>query len=502
MPFILDTGAAVSLFPLSLANELDLRFGESDNSPHAKPHTLSGQLEGVMGEIHVNFMTRDLVIPCFFYATSASPSRSPSPRQHVGRRHRIDSRRQRSSSLDAWLFEAEHETDDRMDSHGPCVLGRLGFLNRYKVEINQLECIVSDSSPEYISPNTIESRVADTISSALAGVGRAARIVSSIFRSITIPARFGEHRAAPTAKSRHPAIVEVYLTTKLSDRDLAGFHLHCADILDRGDATGVQWVGHRIECGGTVLRFEAGTLDSIYAALPALMAAFPLFEAVAWERCLERIPAKERGKALEFLTQLECRRRNGRWRVADILGKTFDRFRNARVYRIAEGRRRGFRLDLFTDEDTAGRLLLASSGASSLALTQRDTIIIAGDYHMGDNVNNHGIVVGSALGTRASVTAEQIAAVVSQRLERPGLGEEVVDAIRRALGEVRKTGLPERDSKDAIEAVGQIEEEMRQSTPSAPRLQRWLSALAGVCKPAAEILGSAHAIAKLTSPDK
>ena len=52
----------------------------------------------------------------------------------------------------------------------------------------------------------------------------------------------------------------------------------------------------------------------------------------------------------------EARLKPGRWGMAELLAQVFEKFRDARVYRITERRAKGLRIDLFTDKEVAARL--------------------------------------------------------------------------------------------------------------------------------------------------
>jgi hypothetical protein len=77
-----------------------------------------------------------------------------------------------------------------------------------------------------------------------------------------------------------PAIVGVFLTTELIQEELGCYYFHLGEIHHRGVATGVYFVGHRHEGGGSVLRFQAKSYDEIYRVLPDLLAPFRMAEAI------------------------------------------------------------------------------------------------------------------------------------------------------------------------------------------------------------------------------
>jgi hypothetical protein len=125
--FLLDTGAAVSLIPIPFASVTGIPFdpiSELDESD--APRTLLGRLTGHKGSVTVRLLDRLVSIPCAFYHPS-NPSPgigSPGGRslQHAPR------------TLDEWAAASKRPTVRIPRSS--IVLGRLGFLNRFRVTID------------------------------------------------------------------------------------------------------------------------------------------------------------------------------------------------------------------------------------------------------------------------------------------------------------------------------------------------------------------------------
>lgn len=128
-PFVFDTGADISLFPLAWADHLQLRYDRS-RLADARPITLAGPLTGHTGEfaarLRVGNVDVTFPLPCFFYH---SPPVAPAG----ATRHRSAS--SPVAGLDDWQ---SHQAAARPGVPRPSgsprgVLGRLGFLSRFRV---------------------------------------------------------------------------------------------------------------------------------------------------------------------------------------------------------------------------------------------------------------------------------------------------------------------------------------------------------------------------------
>ena len=139
--FILDTGAAVTLIPIPVANALAILNEEKETDPQDRPSSFGARLEGFRTQIKVQLLGRQLDLPCFFYQPPAAPVAAP-PQGTPGRR----TAPRPPDTLPEW--------EERMNSHGgeaeagpatgpPCILGRLGFLNRHSILIQDRQLIIS-----------------------------------------------------------------------------------------------------------------------------------------------------------------------------------------------------------------------------------------------------------------------------------------------------------------------------------------------------------------------
>jgi hypothetical protein len=149
--FILDTGSAITLIPVALANRLGVVFPEERAGPNDCPRTLHGRLEGHLGDIQSTFLGQELRIPCFFYdppppqpshpthqGVVAPPSATGPPGQRRTRRPPPEDEDWIEEWIDA-MAGAGHESP----ANRPSVLGRLGFLNRFHVLIERTQTTVS-----------------------------------------------------------------------------------------------------------------------------------------------------------------------------------------------------------------------------------------------------------------------------------------------------------------------------------------------------------------------
>jgi hypothetical protein len=153
------------------------------------------------------------------------------------------------------------------------------------------------------------------------------------------------------------AIVEVYVTTELTQQELGCYHFHLGEVHHEGIATGVYLVGHRHESGGSVLRFQAESYDEIYQVLPDLLAPFRMAQAIDWKQTLQAIPPEERGEAITALATVEPKPPMVEWRLAERMAQIFKGYQNARVTQLSEwGESQRIRIDIIENPDEVQRL--------------------------------------------------------------------------------------------------------------------------------------------------
>jgi hypothetical protein len=149
------------------------------------------------------------------------------------------------------------------------------------------------------------------------------------------------------------AIVEVYVTEKLTQEELGCFHFHLGELHHQRVATNVYFVAHRYESSGSVLRFQAKSYTEIYHVLPDLLAPFRMSQAVDWKQTLQAMPAEERGEAISALVKIEAEQVEGRWRLATCMADVFEGYEKARVSRISIGANQWIRVDVVTNQEMA-----------------------------------------------------------------------------------------------------------------------------------------------------
>src|SRR5262249_29163758 len=113
-----------------------------------------------------------------------------------------------------------------------------------------------------------------------------------------------------------PAIVEVYVTTELTQEELGCYHFHIGELHHQGVATNIYFVAHRYEGSGSVLRFQAKSYGEIYQVLPDLLAPFRMAQAVDWKQTIQAIPPEERGEAITALATVGPRSHVVEWHFA------------------------------------------------------------------------------------------------------------------------------------------------------------------------------------------
>ncbi|MFO0847847.1 MAG: hypothetical protein U0871_04690 [Gemmataceae bacterium] len=134
LPFLVDTGAAVSLIPIPLADAIDLPYPAERGTDDSPPSTMHGRLTGYRGEFSTRILGHSLMIPCFFYVPPDRPPEAVGPAGHRTVRRAV-------ADLEDWIRAVEaglwaDGADDSPLRRQPCVLGRLGFLNRFRLLID------------------------------------------------------------------------------------------------------------------------------------------------------------------------------------------------------------------------------------------------------------------------------------------------------------------------------------------------------------------------------
>jgi hypothetical protein len=283
-----------------------------------------------------------------------------------------------------------------------------------------------------------------------------------------------------------PAIVEVYITEKLTQEELGCFYFHLGELQHQGVATNVYFVAHRYESSGSVLRFQAKSYAEIYQVLPDLLAPFRMAGAVDWKRTIQAIPSEHRGEAITALVKMETKRPTGLWRFAGRMAEVFHGYRNAKVFQIREGRNQGLRIDLFTDQQIAERLARIAlpelwDGRSPLMMITQEghSHLSIGGVNMDNRTQIGGDAIGSAFGS-GTVNAHDITVY-----------KNAVDSSARLDNDIKQK------LKDVVDDLNKLTAELEKPQNDASRVQRYWNHIKEIAPPAASILASAASLAKL-----
>jgi hypothetical protein len=118
-----------------------------------------------------------------------------------------------------------------------------------------------------------------------------------------------------------------------------------------------------------------------------------------------------------------------------------------------------------------------------------------GDHHMGDKIHIGGNAIGSAIGRRASVQANDIIAQVQQS----GIDDDLKEKLAKAAEMIESLEISEDDKADATDNLSKLSEEMQKPTPEPSRVRRLWYGIKEIAPTVASLLASAVSIAKLVS---
>lgn len=137
--FVFDTGCAITLVPKPAADALGVEYDKALAGEKDSPKTLTGRMKGHVGTIRTTFLTCTLEIPCFVYIPT-NPPKTPLPPGPTGVRTRV----REIVTFDDYVKELDrNEESEKQDTQARCLLGRLGFLNRFHVLIDSRQTTVS-----------------------------------------------------------------------------------------------------------------------------------------------------------------------------------------------------------------------------------------------------------------------------------------------------------------------------------------------------------------------
>jgi hypothetical protein len=147
VPFVVDTGAAITLIPLAFAELVRLSGERRLAGDHDRPRTMTGRLDGLRGTVTATLGEVTFNIPCFFYR--------PKPRPPAGAPPLGGPPGRRTAPVPpAGVAESVGTPAGRGNSGPPprCVLGRLGFLNRVDLLVGRTEFYVTTGTDRITPP--------------------------------------------------------------------------------------------------------------------------------------------------------------------------------------------------------------------------------------------------------------------------------------------------------------------------------------------------------------
>jgi uncharacterized protein YjbI with pentapeptide repeats len=254
-----------------------------------------------------------------------------------------------------------------------------------------------------------------------------------------------------------PSIVEVYLTRELTQQELGCYHFHLGEMHHEGVATDVYFVGHRLENGGSVLRFQATSYETIYHVLPDLLAPFRMAGAIDWKQTIQSIPAEDRGEAITALAAMEPRPAVVEWRFARRMAETFEGYRNANVDHLSRGGSRRVRIEIFENLEEVQQLSQVRlpepwDGKRPLVITQgpESNLFIGGWVAMSNHAEVHGDAIGSAVGS-GTVNARDITVYKNAVDGSSRLDNDIKQKLKEARDAIENAELSDADKADVID---------------------------------------------------
>ena len=300
-----------------------------------------------------------------------------------------------------------------------------------------------------------------------------------------------------------PSIVEVYMTRELSQQELGCYHFHFGEMHHEGIATDVYFVGHRHEHGGSVLRFQAKSYNTIYQVLPDLLVPFRMAGAIDWKQTIQSIPAEDRGEAMTALATLEPRPPVVEWRFARRMAEIFEGYRNAKVNQISEWGHRRLHIEIIENPEkvlrlSRGRLPEPWDGNTPLVITQgsETNLFITERIDMSNHVEVHGDAIGSAVGS-GTVNARDITVYKNAIDSSSRLDHGIKQKLKEARDAIENAELSDADKADVLDELSKLTAELEKPEQDAGRVQRYWNHIKEVAPTVASILASAASLAKL-----
>jgi hypothetical protein len=308
------------------------------------------------------------------------------------------------------------------------------------------------------------------------------------------------------------SVLEVYISSILTEKELAAYYLHLADLRQRG----VHFVGSREEAGGTVFRFQALSYELIYNIMHQLMAPFRMSRAIDWRQTLASLPTEEQAEVVSVVARLQLHDARGRWLLAERMAEVLGSYRNARIYRMQIGRNRGVRVDVSTNQEIADRLareglpepvdqtlpmqIITGNNASitmkskshkNIRKTRRTAVTES--YDIGD-------VTGSTVGRGGRAEVHDIV-VYKQIVDNAKMIDvETKQVLKKARDTLEKENLSEVDKGDAADHLGKLTKELENAdAKDEGRIRRLFGYIKDVAPDVASVLTTAVSLAKMVA---
>lgn len=299
-----------------------------------------------------------------------------------------------------------------------------------------------------------------------------------------------------------PAIVEVYLTGRLTELELGCYHFHLGDMYYQQVGIGVHFVGFRHEGDGSVLRFQGETFDDVYRVLPHLLAPFRFSEAIDWEETFAAMPDNRRTEATIRMIQLAAKTPKARYRLAEQMGLHLKSFGAARMewIRTKSGSGEAVQILVACNQKTIKQIeeerraeIEYQRNSLQLEISQSRVLMVGRDYMPGDF--NARDIVGSIVGDDNTLQArdinhQQLWNQAGSSIDLPALAEE--------LGRLRATMRQEASEPEHDEALGAVASaEKAAKQGDGPRALEYLKAAGKWTLGIAEKIGTELAVAAM-----
>jgi len=298
-----------------------------------------------------------------------------------------------------------------------------------------------------------------------------------------------------------PATVEVYITKKLSQQELACMNLHIGDIYRQYGEIDIYFVGHRYEHEGSVIRFQGKSYASLYRYLPDILTPFLFSKAIDWKETLSLIPETELNEVMYFINRKAITTK-GKWYFADKMTEIFDGYRNSKIYRIKEGRSRGILINMTTNKDIENRLFEMAlpdvwDRKQTLLITAGDNANIQiGEKNVVNKTIVDGDIIGSAVGINSTIKAHDIKSYKDSFENMHHLDSDLRIKLKEACDIATDLKLSQENINDLVIDLKNVVIEFSKEKPEVGRLKRLLENIKQIAPMVSAVLKTAESIKK------